>query len=93
MEIIINVLPSGLASVCAPIAANAAAAPQAHWVSGASAVASPLAAAKPIFALVPAPLTQEPKTQIQRGGYASKPEFQPIKVDGLRGVPPRGRPV
>ena len=26
-------------------------------------------------------------------GYASKPEFQSIKVDGLRGVPPRGRPV
>jgi hypothetical protein len=27
-------------------------------------------------------------------GYASsKSEFQPIKVDGLRGVPPRGRPV
>jgi len=26
-------------------------------------------------------------------GYASKPEFQPTKVDGLRGVPPRGRPV
>lgn len=27
-------------------------------------------------------------------GYVSdKPEFQPTKVDGLRGVPPRGRPV
>lgn len=27
-------------------------------------------------------------------GYASKePEFQLTKVDGLRGVPPRGRPV
>ena len=26
-------------------------------------------------------------------GYASKPEFPPTKVDGLRGVPPRGRPV
>jgi hypothetical protein len=27
-------------------------------------------------------------------GYVSdKPEFQSTKVDGLRGVPPRGRPV
>lgn len=34
------------------------------------------------------------KNLIQGGnGYANKPEFQPNKVDGLRGVPPRGRPV
>jgi len=34
------------------------------------------------------------KTQGRTNGYAiSKSEFQPTKVGGLRGVPPRGRPV
>jgi hypothetical protein len=93
VEIITNAMQTGLASACAPIAINAAVAPWAHQVSGASAVASPLAAVKPTFALVKTPLLPEPKTQIQRGGYASKPELMTKKVDGLRGVPPRGRPV
>jgi hypothetical protein len=43
------------------------------------------------------PMAARPKSAQNLGspsGYASsKPEFQPIQVDGLRGVPPRGRPV
>ena len=43
------------------------------------------------------PMAARPESariQIQgTNGYASKPEFQLTKVDGLRGVPPRGRPV
>jgi hypothetical protein len=43
------------------------------------------------------PMAARPESariQVQgTNGYASKPEFQPTQVDGLRGVPPRGRPV
>ena len=45
------------------------------------------------------PMASRPESvRIQKiqgtNGYASDmPEFQPIKVEGLRGVPPRGRPV
>jgi hypothetical protein len=45
---------------------------------------------------VTAPMAARPKSVQNPGsnGYAiSKPEFQSTKVDGLRGVPPRGRPV
>jgi hypothetical protein len=31
--------------------------------------------------------------KVSSGYVSNKPEFQPTKVDGLRGVPPRGRPV
>lgn len=43
------------------------------------------------------PMAARPQSAQNPGsgkGYAiSKPEFQPTKVEGLRGVPPRGRPV
>jgi hypothetical protein len=43
------------------------------------------------------PMAARPESariQVQgTNGYVSKPEFQPTTVDGLRGVPPRGRPV
>jgi len=45
-------------------------------------------------AMAARPESVQIKNLVQGGnGYASKPEFQPTKVDGLRGVPPRGRPV
>lgn len=95
MEIIITAMPIGLATACAPINASAAVVPvSAHWASGVSAVASMLATAQPaMFGRVETPLMPEPKTLINQAGYASKPEPTAKKVDGLRGVPPRGRPV
>ncbi|NUR71514.1 MAG: hypothetical protein HOU81_11895 [Hamadaea sp.] len=50
---------------------------------------SPMAAQQPQTVLNP----EQIQVQGPRGGYASKPEFKSTKVDGLRGVPPRGRPV
>jgi len=50
---------------------------------------SPVAAQQP--QTVPNP--EQIQVQDPRGGYANKPEFMSTKVDGLRGVPPRGRPV
>jgi hypothetical protein len=89
-----NTLRTELTSVCAQIVISDVVAPRAHRANGASAAASLLAAAKPaMFGRVETPLMPEPKTQIEQGGYASKPEFTTKKVDGLRGVPPRGRPV
>ena len=45
-----------------------------------------------------APMASRPesvqvKNLIMGGNGYDKPEFQATKVDGLRGVPPRGRPV
>lgn len=95
MEIITNTMPIGLAAACAPITVSVAVAPSsAPWASGASAVANLLATAKPaMFGRVETPQMPEPKTLINQAGYASKPEPTAKKVDGLRGVPPRGRPV
>jgi hypothetical protein len=50
---------------------------------------SPMSAQQPKSVLNP----EQIQVQDPRGGYAQKPEFMTTKVDGLRGVPPRGRPV
>ncbi|NUO60027.1 MAG: hypothetical protein HOV71_30540 [Hamadaea sp.] len=49
----------------------------------------------PVAAQRPQTVLNQEQIQVQdpRGGYAEKPEFMSTKVDGLRGVPPRGRPV
>ncbi|MBB5871701.1 hypothetical protein F4553_005080 [Allocatelliglobosispora scoriae] len=89
-----TILRTELAAVCAQLVINDAVAPRVHRVAGASAAVSPLMAAwSPMFGRVESLSTAEPRTQIEQGGYVSKPEFTTKKVDGLRGVPPRGRPV